>query len=485
MPAQWREGILVPLHKKGDRADCGNYRGICLLTVGYKIFAKIVYERLSTYCEEMVGDYQAGFRRGRSTIDQIFAERQIMEKYYEFDRDNWHLFIDFRQAYDSIHRPSMWGILSEFDIPAKLIRVIKRCYENNLCKVRVGGRNTEVFGVEGGLKQGCALSTLLFNFALEWVMRQTPVTAGVRLDGVKYDRLAYADDVDMMAERMEDLNEVAQTFAEAASRLGLKINEGKTKIMRVSREQYPVGEMVRCGDMEVELVGEFKYLGSTMTSGNEVGVEIKARIASGARCLYSMKEIMKRRIISRGTKFQIYKTIIRPVVTYGCETWRLTRELERKLQVFENSVMRRICGPVFDVEEGVWRRRHNRELREIAKMPTIVQWITSQRLRWAGHVARMEEGRMIGNIARGTPEGRRPVGRPRMRWRDNVKRDVGALGAETPEDWWDLAQSREQWRHLVLAAKDQGGPQPAECLSDMVQEEAIQQVHVDDRQWSG
>ena len=107
MPQEWEEGMFVPVHKKGDRAECNNYRGICLLTVGYKIITKLIYNRLKRHCEVIVGDYQSGFRTSRSTIDQIFIIRQVMEKCWEFDKDTWHAFIDFKQAYDSIHRESM------------------------------------------------------------------------------------------------------------------------------------------------------------------------------------------------------------------------------------------------------------------------------------------------------------------------------------------------------------------------------------------
>jgi hypothetical protein len=95
-------------------------------------------------------------------------------------------------------------------------------------------------------------------------------------------------------------------------------------------------------------------------------------------------------------------------------------------------------------------------------MTTIVQWITSKRLRWAGHVARMEEGGLIVEITRGNPEARTRVGRPRMRWRDSMRRDVEVLGIENPDAWWDLAWDGEQWLHFVEATTVRSGPQPAE-----------------------
>ena len=170
----WEEGLFVPLHKKGDRTECGNYRGICILTVGDKIVAKLLYNRLKRHSENIIGDYQSGFRASRSTIDQIFILRQILEKYWEYDKESWHAFIDFKQAYDSIQREVLWRILREFRIPEKIIRLIKMSYNNMRGRVKIGGEITDSFEVYSGLKQGCALSTILFNLVLEWVMRQTP-----------------------------------------------------------------------------------------------------------------------------------------------------------------------------------------------------------------------------------------------------------------------------------------------------------------------
>ena len=87
----------------------------------------------------------------------------------------------------------------------------------------------------------------------------------------------------------------------------------------------------------------------------------------------------------------IYTTMIRPVVTYGGETWTLTQELNRRLSVFERMILRRIFGPVFDAELNAWRHRHNEDVEQLAGIPTISNFVRAMRIRWAGHLARMEE----------------------------------------------------------------------------------------------
>ena len=461
MPQDWEEGIFVTIHKKGDRTDCTNYRGICLLSVGYKIFVKVLYKRLNAHCENILGDYQAGFRRNKSTINHIFTHRQILKKYGEYNKESWHVFIDFKQAYDSIHRDSLWNIMRGFEIPEKIIRLVQMCYTNTKCRVRVGGELTEPFEVVGGLKQGCALSTLLFNLALEWVMRRVPEREGIQVGEVTCDRMAYADDVDLMSENLGTLSEMVGNFVDAAERVGLGINQSKTKVMKASRDG-PELENIRCGGLELEGVEDFKYLGSTVNSQNEIAEEVKTRIAAAARCSWAINQVFKSNVVSRRTKIQTYTTLIRPVLTYGSETWSMTKQLERRLEVFENGVLRRICGPVWDAYLNIWRRRHNRELRDLTQLPPITSFIRAQRLRWAGHVARMPVDCVVGGIARGVPNGRRPVGRPRHRWEDNIKKDLAMMGVEDLDEWWNRAENREEWRLLVMAAMDHMGPQPAD-----------------------
>jgi hypothetical protein len=141
-------------------------------------------------------------------------------------------------------------------------------------------------------------------------------------------------------------------------------------------------------------------------------------------------------LLSKSTKVRVYRTIIAPVVLYGCETWSLTLREEQRLGFFENRVQRRIFGPKRDEVTGEWRRLHNEELNDLYSSPNI-RVIKSGRMRWAGHGARVGEKRGTYRNLVGRPEGRRPLGRPRRRWEDNIKMDLQdeGWGAWTGLSW--------------------------------------------------
>ena len=163
-----------------------------------------------------------------------------------------------------------------------------------------------------------------------------------------------------------------------------------------------------------------------------------------------MLNLLSSRSLSKNLKIKIYRIIILHLVLYGCETWSLTLREERRLRVFENNVLRRILGPKRDEITGEWRKLNNEELNVLYSSPSIVRVKKSIRMRWAGYVARMGEGRGVYRVLVGKPGERDHWGDPGVDGRIILRylQEVGYWGIDRIE----LAQDTGRWRALVNAA---------------------------------
>jgi hypothetical protein len=175
--------------------------------------------------------------------------------------------------------------------------------------------------------------------------------------------------------------------------------------------------------------------------------EIKSTLNLGNACYHSVQSLLSSRLLSRNVKVKvkIYKTIILPIVLYGCETCFLTLREENRLSVFEGRVLRKIFGPKIDEVTGEWRKLYNEELHILYSSPYIIRQIKSRRMKWAGHVACMGEERNVYRVLMGKPEGKGPLGRPRE---DGIRMDLREIGWGSV-DWIQLAWDKGEWRAVV------------------------------------
>jgi hypothetical protein len=199
-----------------------------------------------------------------------------------------------------------------------------------------------------------------------------------------------------------------------------------------------------------EDVTKFKYLGTTLTDQNYMNEEIKSRLNLGNACYHSVQSVLSSHLLSRNLKVKIYKTIILPVILYGCETWSLTLREEHRLRVFENRVLRRIFGPKRDEVTGEWRKLHSGELHNLYASPDIIRQIKSRTMSGTGYVACMGEARNVCGVLVGKPKLKRPLERPRHSWEDGIKMDHREIGWGGVE-WIHLVLDRDHWRALVNA----------------------------------
>ena len=261
-------------------------------------------------------------------------------------------------------------------------------------------------------------------------------------DEEKVINLIYADDHVKVAGNAEDLQSDLEEWNNILNENGMKISKEKSEIMMLSRRPH---------NPDVSLQGQvlhhctnFKYLGVMFCDKNDPELEINSRISKFNNNLHLLYPLLKDRNIPRKVKLLIYTTILRPVLIYGHESWTLTSRTRSKVQAAEMKVLRLI--------KGVTRmdRIRNVNIRNELEIVDILKLIERGQLRWFGHVKRMENDRYPRKFLEWQPDGTRPVGRPKKRWRENVDSAMRRRGysIQQVEDGL-LYEDRQRWRHFL------------------------------------
>jgi exonuclease III len=445
VPNDWGKAIITPIFKKGDKSDCKNYRGISLLSVPGKVFTKVLQRRMKSCVERALAEEQAGFRPGRGTTDQIFTIRQITEKYLEHNKPCYFNFIDFKQAFDSIWQEGLWQCMRMHGVQEKLIRLIKSLYDKSEAAVRQDRQLTDWFRTTVGVRQGCTLSPDLFNLVLETVMRMAleRQEAGLDLCGRLVNNLRFADDINLMSETTNGLQELTDQVSRQGERLGLVINSDKTKVMTISKEPQDLGLQITVKGNKLEQVKEFVYLGGQISQDGRCESDIKRRIGLTWAVFNKLSNIWNCHNLTLKIKMQVFEAMVVPVLMHGSECWTMREEEERRILVAEMCWLRRILGTS--------RLQHIRNddirLRTGMQVSTVDR-IKARRLRWFGHVSRMDTDRIPYLALHTSVDGVRSRGRPRARWRDGVMKDIKERGLEFSEAA-SLVKDRDGWRTFV------------------------------------
>ena len=391
--------------------------------------------------EDKLGKWQYGFRPGKSTIDLIFALKMMCEKNWEWNKEVYACFIDLEKAFDRVDRSKLWEVLRkpEYNIDPKLIRVIMSIYKITNSKVKSKDIESEWFRIGSGVRQGGVLSPLLFIIFMDSCLKEICTT-----DETTF---AYADDVAVITASIIKLQEAMDRWNNVLNEKGLRVNKNKTEVMKISRRNEECN--IQIENHRLNQVSQFTYLGVVFNEQNKQEAEINNRIKKYNGNLSAMYPLLKDRNIPVKVKLIIFNTILKPILTYAAETWSLTTKTSSQIQAAEMKTLRLILG--------VTRRDRirNTVIRERLGVEPVLDTVEKSRLRWYGHVQRMPADEYPKHYLNWTPQGRRPVGRPRMRWMQGVERALESRGLSLEQvNQQEVYEHREDWRRIVRLPTD-------------------------------
>jgi Reverse transcriptase (RNA-dependent DNA polymerase)/Endonuclease/Exonuclease/phosphatase family len=492
IPADWCKSWMVNVYKgKGDAMECGSYRGIKLLEHVMKILERVIECRVRNIVK--IDEMQCGFMPGKGTTDAIFIVRQLQEKHLAKNKDLWMAFVDLEKAFDRVPREVVWWALRTLGVDEWLITVIKAMYVDATTSVRLSGIESRGFKVKVGVHQGSVLSPLLFVIVLEALSRT--FRGGLPME------ILYADDLVLMAESEELLIEKFRKWRTGLEEKGLRVNMGKTKVMRchVSAHQaeesgkYPCGvckkgvgrnsirctsclawihkkcsgisgslqnvkdyQCKRCRDgnptrqdalkevslgtrEKLECVEKFCYLGDMIGAGGGAEVASRTRVRCAWGKFKELAPILTSRGASLKVKGKVYRACVQRVLVHGSETWPMKIEDMKRLERTERMMVRWMCGVTLK------NKIANVDLNRRLDIECVADVVRRGRLRWLGHLERKDRSDWVSACRNFKVEGVNSRGRSRKTWDECVRNDMKFCDLRI-----DQAQDRAGWRRLIM-----------------------------------
>ena len=508
-PESWRKTIIKVLHKSGDSKLPQNYRPIASIPILYKLFSRLLYNRLEKILDPQQNMDQAGFRKGRSTIDHLYTIVMVQEIADEWKFPIWTAAVDFKKAFDSVTHRALWHALSEQGVSDGYIYLLDKLYTEQVGVVKTD-RFSKQFNIEKGVKQGDPLSSLLFNSASEHIMRKLKSKWRRKGHGVtlkpreeNLTNLRFADDILLVTRSLESMTEMIADLSAEAKHIGLQLHPDKTKILHntwAKNKRQRVPTKVNAGGMQIDVLAieeSTKYLGRQLSFSEPHQTEIENRIALAWKKFYAQKQELTCRVYSINDRLRLFHGTVTPTILYGSEAWTMTKELERRLQTTQRKMLRMIIQiprrmiqePDSEESESTshqsnmqrpdelseeslepwheWIQRSTHEAEQRMQKLQMKDWVHIQRQRkwrWAGKIATKAQDSWILRALTWDPSPHmgvlksRNVGRPKMRWTDDIKQylwlqlhqttPLPSINPRLDNSWLHHAEDEIKWKQL-------------------------------------
>ena len=417
--------------------------------------------------EDSVADSQCGFRAGKGCVDVVFCMQQLVEKTMNIIARFFYHLSDLLKAYDSVIREALWCTLRKYGVLDCLVDLVRSFHDRMVASVVVGGEAAPSFQVRNGLHQGCTIAPTLFILYFKliiWCWLSCCDTAGIevqykmggKLVGERTRRPSsfviseclFADDAALICSSRADMDVAARIFEGVTAEFGLTLSILETKLL-VAGVHLTTGDLasLELGGGSVEVVKEFKYLGSLIEAHGRMTGEVTHQIAQASKVLSELRSsVFTACDLSLETKRLGYQSAVLDVLLYGVETWVPTQVLVRKLETFHRHCVRCIMGIGRSMQ---WAERiTTTQLAECFGIrESIGNLLTSATLRWLGHVACLSDNRMPKKILFGWLPQKHPAHGVKLRWRDKVRQNFKSLSINDSL-WYQQAQDRNLWKQL-------------------------------------
>eukprot|EP00745_Piridium_sociabile_P007473 TRINITY_DN1490_c1_g1_i7.p1 TRINITY_DN1490_c1_g1~~TRINITY_DN1490_c1_g1_i7.p1 ORF type:complete len:702 (-),score=160.58 TRINITY_DN1490_c1_g1_i7:112-2217(-) len=469
IPQEFKDASIIHLYKrKGNRQDCNNHRGISLLSIAGKILARVLLNRLTVHLEQgLLPESQCGFRRGRSTVDMIFAARQLQEKCQEQNVSLYTTFVDLTKAFDTVSREGLWKIMSKFGCPDMFINMVRQFHDGMQARVQDDGALSEPFPVANGVKQGCVLAPTLFSIMFSAMLSDAfrsgdiGVDLRYRTDGKLFNlrRLQartkvqtttvrdflFADDCALNASERTEMQRSMDHLSTGCTNFGLTISTKKTEVMHQPAPGAPYTEPhITVNGDRLTVADKFVYLGSTLSRSANIDDEVSYRISRASAAFGRLQDsVWERKGITLQTKLKVYRAVVLPSLLYASETWTVYSRHAKQLNAFHMRCLRKLL-------HIKWQDKvPDTEVLRRAETESVYALLKRSQLRWAGHVCRMPDERLPKRLLYGELcQGKRSHGGQRKRYKDTLKATLKGCGLD-PETWEMDSQHRSNWRNAV------------------------------------
>ncbi|KAK6735800.1 hypothetical protein RB195_018816 [Necator americanus] len=425
VPKQWKTSNTVLLYKKGDPHDIGNYRPICLLSVIYELFTRVILNRIEKILDEGQPCEQAGVQ------DAALSHLHRLEK-----------------AFDSVETEAVVEALDNQGFPTQYIKVLRELNSNFTTEISPFYKNI-IIDVKRGVRQGDTISPKIFTATLENAMRKLEWDdMGVKVNGRQLHHLRFADDIVLVTPSISQAERMLTEFDETCGCIGLQLNLQKTMFMRngwVSDAPFTLN------GTNISECTSYVYLGRELNMMNDPTPELGRRRRAAWGAYKSIEDVVKK---TRNTRLRahLFNTTVLPALTYASETWAFRKQEENAVSVIERAIERVMLGVsrFTQVRDGI----RSSLLRQRSKIRDAAAFARESKIRWAGHVMRFDDNRWTRAVSDWVPRDiKRTTGRPPTRWSDfftkslKEKYDALRVPRERRNHWATLARDRDKWKN--------------------------------------